>query len=101
MARRTVDNDELERWRGLHAVVLVERLSTYAKQDPSYQPRLRQATTRWHCDVDGAEFELLCCGPKFYDCRAKRGGGGAIDLVMHLKRLQFAGAVSLLRTSGL
>ncbi|WP_255208805.1 hypothetical protein [Paraburkholderia youngii] len=47
------------------------------------------------------EFELLLRGPKFYDTRAKRGGGGAIDLIMHLHRVGFIQAVNLLQEAGL
>ena len=101
MARKTVDNLELERWRVLHAATLLEQLCIHAKQDPDFKPRLSQSTTRWYCNVDGAEFELLCCGPKFYDTRAGRGGGGAVDLAMHLCGLDFASAVCLLRTKRL
>ncbi|MBZ3343388.1 hypothetical protein IPR00_22095, partial [Xanthomonas perforans] len=37
--------------------------------------------------------ELLATGPKWYDTRAEKGGGGAIDLAMHLLRLDFVSAV--------
>lgn len=36
-------------------------------------------------------YEFLCDGPKFYDTRQKRGGGGAIDLVMYVFSLDFQG----------
>lgn len=93
----TVDNFELQRWRGLTAESLLPLLSAHAKADPSFRPTTRRTTTRWHCNVDGYEFELLCCGPKFFDTRAACGGGGAIDLVMHLKRVTFRAATRLLR----
>lgn len=41
-----------------------------------------------HVTAGGRESELLTLGPKFYDVRQKRGGG-AIDLVMQLYRLDF------------
>ena len=34
------------------------------------------------------------CGAS--DCRAKTGGGGAVDLVMHLKGIGFKAATTLL-----
>ena len=101
MRRQPVDNSELARWRCLDAGDLIERLCTYAKQDPTFQPRLHGQATRWHCNMDGAEYELLCDGPKFYDTRACLGGGGAIDLVMHLRQLEFKPAAQLLRKLGL
>jgi hypothetical protein len=40
--------------------------------------------------------ELLATGVRWYDPRAKKGGGGAIDLAMHLLGLQFVDAVKRL-----
>lgn len=40
---------------------------------------------------------VLLCGAKFYDTRVKRGGGGAVDLVMHRYNVDFKGAVAFLR----
>lgn len=36
-------------------------------------------------------------GPKFYDTRQKRGGGGAIDLAMYVYGLDFKAAVGRLK----
>jgi hypothetical protein len=36
-------------------------------------------------------------GPKFWDVRMDRGGGGAIDLVMHIHGLNFKAAAKLLK----
>jgi hypothetical protein len=46
--------------------------------------------------VDTHVFELLVTGPKWYDTRAERGGGGAIDLAMYILRLSFVDAVKRL-----
>lgn len=100
MSRRSVDNLELERWRRLDAVALLDLVCTHAKRDLSFEPRLRGLGSRWHCNVDGVEYELLCSGPKFYDTRAGHGGGGALDLVMHLMRVDFKHAAHLLRGWG-
>ena len=35
----------------------------------------------------------MTTGPKWYDTRAHYGGGGAIDLAMHLLNLSFVEAV--------
>jgi len=42
----------------------------------------------------------LCTGPKFWDVRVERGGGGAIDLVMHLYTIKFKAATTLLKERG-
>lgn len=48
--------------------------------------------------LEGRDFELLLRGPKFFDTRLQRGGGGAVDLVMHVRHVDFKGATNLLRT---
>lgn len=54
---------------------------------------------RLHVAVGGQVFELLVTGAKFFDTRADKGGGGAIDLAMHLLRLDFVAAVKRLSSS--
>jgi hypothetical protein len=96
-----VDSDELGRWRGLEAVAVLSSLVSHAKRDPSFNPTKALATERWHATAGGRKFELLLTGPKFYDTRAGKGGGGAVDLAMHLFRLDFKGATELLRRARL
>jgi hypothetical protein len=71
-------------------------LATYCKPDSSFQPVKQPTTRRWHARTSGGEFEILTTGPKWYDTRAKIGGGGAIDLAMHLLELSFVDAVRIL-----
>jgi hypothetical protein len=98
MGRRAVDNSELERWRAMpSATVLRSPLCDHAKLDATFHPIQSKETTRWHATVGGQVFELLCTGPKFFDTRVNRGGGGAVDLVMHLRGVDFKRAVQLLR----
>jgi hypothetical protein len=99
MAR--VDNFSLTRWRELNAVEALRALADYVKEDPTFKPRNRNGTTRWHVSVAGCEFELLCSDTNFFDARARRGGGGAVDLAMHLFELDFKSAIKLLRERGL
>ncbi|MEK7891600.1 hypothetical protein AAB992_31315 [Burkholderia contaminans] len=101
MGRKAVDNSDLVRWRTLAATDTLHLLADYAKQDRSFIPRTSHQSTRWHAKVNGAEFEILCTGPKFLDTRAGKGGGGAIDMAMHLLRLDFKQAVNLLRSKGI
>jgi hypothetical protein len=92
-----VDSDEVERWRKLNAAVVLAALAVHAKRDPAFEPIKDHATTRWHANVGGRDFELLLTGAKFFDTRAERGGGGAIDLAMHLLNVDFRRAADLLR----
>ena len=71
-------------------------LAIHCKLDPSYQPVKEPTTRRWHAHTTGGEFEILTTGTKWYDTRAKVGGGGAIDLAMHILRLPFVDAVRIL-----
>jgi hypothetical protein len=87
----------LTRWQTIDAVVVLCALAEHAKQDVEFRPRPSHCTTRWHASVAGVDYEILCTGPKFLDTRANQGGGGAIDLAMHLLGLNFKQAVSILR----
>lgn len=101
MRRRAVDNLTLERWRALDAVGVLEKLGCYMKVDSTYEPVSSRDTQRYHISVNGRDFELLVRGPKFYDTRLARGGGGAVDLAMHLHSLDFKDATGLLRSLGI
>jgi hypothetical protein len=92
-----VGEAELERWRGLDCAVLLPRLAEHVKSDVSFTPIKNGHTHRWHLQAGGREFELLTTGPKWFDSRQQRGGGGAIDLTIHLLRLDFKQAVAKLR----
>lgn len=99
--RKSVDNLEIVRWRQTAAIEVLRVLADYARQDVSFVPRSSHGSTRWHVSVGGTDFELLCTGPKFLDTRANKGGGGAVDLAMHLLGLDFKRAAKLLRAKGM
>ncbi len=101
MGRRLVDNSVLMRWRALDAAHLLACLADHAKPDASYVPTTSLQTTRWHARFGSREFELLCSGPKYFDTRANKGGGGAVDLAMHCLGLDFKSAVSYLQEKNL
>lgn len=92
-----VEESELEGWRNLDAITVLLGLADFAKKDVTFEPIKDQATTRWHARVAGREFELLLTGKKFFDTRAEIGGGGAIDLAIHLLACDFRTAVTVLR----
>ena len=96
-----VDKSLLERWRTLPAEVVLRGLADSAKPDPTYRPLKGLSSLRWHVAFGQREFELLTTGPKFWDTRAQVGGGGAVDLAMHLAGASFKDAVSLLIERGL
>ena len=96
-----VDSEELSRWRSLDATQALSSLALHAKVDPSFDPIMSKGTTRWHANAGGRAFELLLQGCKFFDTRAKRGGGGAVDLAMHLFGVGFKQATQMLRKARL
>lgn len=96
-----MDNCELVRWRSLDASYVLIALALHAKRDASYEPVKDKRSVRWHANVDGQEFELLLTGPKYWDTRSGVGGGGAIDLMMHLTGVDFKGAIRRLKELGL
>lgn len=96
-----MDKSTLARWRGLDAAMVLCAIAQHAKQDPTFAPVTSRATSRWHARVRGRDFELLLTGPKFWDTRGGRGGGGGIDLAMHLTGVDFRHAVDMLTEIGL
>lgn len=91
-----VDKSDLARWQALDASAVLNALADYAKEDASYVPRINTRSSRWHVTAGGQEYEILCTGPKFWDSRANCGGGGALDLAMHLFGINFKKAARLL-----
>lgn len=88
---------ELSTYQGADAESTLLKLASHAKRDPTFIPISSKQTRRWYATVDGREYELLLTGSKSFDTRANRGGGGAIDLAMHLFQLDFKSAVAKLR----
>ena len=98
---RPVDNSDLERWRSLDAMAVLEAAATHVRVDRDYRPRGSNSTVRVHISADGRDFELLLTGVKWYDTRAKAGGGGAVDLAMHLFHSNFRQACQKLKECSL
>src|SRR4051794_15039925 len=96
-AREQFDAVELDKYRSVDCEVLLPLLVDYVKADASFIPIRDSHTHRWHLRVGDREFELLTTGPKWFDTRLKRGGGGGVDLAMHLLALNFRQAVTKLR----
>ncbi|AIO65648.1 hypothetical protein DM82_2817 [Burkholderia oklahomensis] len=96
-----MDKSLLLHWRELPAVDVLTALADHAKRDMSYIALKSPLSSRWHARYGSREFELLLTGPKFWDTRERKGGGGAVDLAMHLARVEFSEAVRLLQSYGL
>ena len=89
MAKRSFSPELLESLRSMVVTKALDALGLHWKRDPDFQPVKDAATIRLHVAVGGQVF----------DTRADKGGGGAIDLAMHLLRLNFVAAVKRLSSS--
>ena len=99
MAKRSFSPELLESLRLMVVTKALDALGLHWKRDPDFQPVKDAATIRLHVAVGGQVSELLVTGAKFFDTRADKCGGGAIDLAMHLLRLDFVAAVKRLSSS--
>ena len=95
-SRRSFSASTLTRLRQMPACDALALLATHVKLDPTYLPVKDDHSRRWHASTTLGEFEILTTGPKWYDTRARAGGGGAIDLAMHVLDLSFVDAVKRL-----
>ena len=91
--RRSFSPTTLARLRDLPSEIALARLATSLKPDLTFIPVKDAGSRRWHAHTTHGDFEILTTGPKWYDTRARKGGGGAIDLAMHVLGLSFVDAV--------
>jgi len=95
--RRSFSPATLTSLRDIPSEEVLRLLAIYCKPDPLYVPNKDPRSRRWHVRTVTGEFEILTTGSaKWYDTRAKKGGGGAIDLAMHLLQVSFVDAVKQL-----
>ncbi|WP_045757465.1 hypothetical protein XACN24_15775 (plasmid) [Xanthomonas albilineans] len=80
----------------MHVPAALDLLGLYWKRDPDFRPLKDKETIRVNVSISAGVVELLTTGPKWYDTRENKGGGGAIDLAIHLLRLDFVSAVKRL-----
>lgn len=97
MRSRRFDDARLAYLREVGVLATLDALGLYWKRDATFEPLKDKATVRVHVSIGGAVVELLATGSKWYDTQTERGGGGAIDLAMHLLRLDFVAAVKRLQ----
>lgn len=94
--RKSFDDADLDRLRKISIPDVLTRLGLYWKVDPGFQPAKYSNTQRLYVSVGSRVVELLVTDMKWYDARADKGGGGGIDLAMHLLSLDFVHAVKAL-----
>ncbi|MGO9073936.1 MAG: hypothetical protein ACLQEI_07215 [Terriglobales bacterium] len=95
--RHRIDRATLSRLREMPSAHALALVSIHIKADPSYRPVRNATSRRWHAHTAQGDFEIITTGVKWYDTRARVGGGGAIDLVMHVDALPFVQAARRLQ----
>lgn len=98
-AKRSFRPELLEGLREMSVPASLDLLGLYWKRDADFKPVKDRHTERVNVSIGGGVVELLATGPKWYDTRTEKGGGGAIDLAMHLLRLDFVSAVKRLEAA--
>lgn len=93
---RSFTREALTRVRNIPSEEALSLLATFCKADSTYVPVKDPRSRRWHVCTACGDFEILTTGLKWFDTRAMKGGGGAIDLAMHLLQLTFVDAVKRL-----
>jgi len=90
---------DIHRARSVPLLKVLRHVCDYLKEDQDYSPRDPSlGSRRFHVNCSKRDFRLLLTGEKWLDelvdrGTANRGGGGAVDLVMHLKGINFVQAV--------
>src|SRR4051812_26229284 len=95
--RKSFDEVVLRRLREVPLGAALEALGRHVAIDRDFVPVKDARTERWLVDAGVGKAELLVTGLKWFDARDGRGGGGVIDLVMHLDHVTFVQAVRLLK----
>ena len=98
---RSFDQKRLARLRDVPLQLALESLGLYVAVDRDFVPIKDSRTLRWVVTVEYGNVELLVTDLKWFDTREGKGGGGAIDLAMHLLRIDFVQAVKRLGAAGL
>jgi hypothetical protein len=101
MARKFFEEAQLIRVRSLPLIQVLDGLKVggrlFWRRDLDFVPEKDSRTIRlFISSPSGLAWEILVTDLKWYDVRAGKGGGGGIDLVMHLLDLDFVMAVQTL-----
>lgn len=96
MTRKRFNPADLNRIRALPLEKVFQVLGLYYSEDFSYKP-VNGKSQRFNVSVNYEVFELIVTNDKWFDTRSGVGGGGSIDLTMHLFSCSFTEAVKTLQ----
>lgn len=97
---------DIQQARDVPLLQVLSHVCDYVKEDRDYVPRdTSTGGRRFHVNCAKRDFRLILTGEKWLDeltdrKAANRGGGGAIDLAMHLLGLDFVQAVRICLEAG-
>lgn len=94
--RKAFDDALLCRLREVPLQHGLAALGRHVSIDRDFVPVKDHRTKRWVVDAGVGKAELLVTNLKWFDTRRQRGGGGMIDLLMHLDDMSFVQAVKVL-----
>lgn len=94
--KKRFDEKLLTQFREQKTEETFKYLGLYYSIDRDFVPVGNPNTKRFNVSVNNQVFEIVSTGVKWFDTRWKKGGGGAIDLVMHLYGVDFVAAVKIL-----
>lgn len=98
MRKKSFDSVFLADLRHIPIQELLTKLGLYCKIDTDFLSIKNKNTKRLHISVGNSVFEIIITGQKWYDQRQAKGGGGCIDLVMHILKLPFVKAVKKIKS---
>lgn len=90
---------ELDRLRAMSVEATLKLFNLPFRIDEDYRSYKNIDSKKLVITIDSRQTELIVTREKWYDVESKRGGGGAIDLTMHLFREPFKAAAKRLIVS--
>lgn len=78
------DKDLIARFRMMSVEQTALTLGLYCKQDKEYRSTTHKHSSCFHISKDSEVFEIITTELKWYSTHRGCGGGGGIDLAMHL-----------------
>lgn len=93
---KAFDEELITRFRVMTVEQTARVLGLYCKQDKDYESSHYRNSKCFHISKDGEVFEIIVSQLKWYSTHRRFGGGGGIDLTIHLYGESFKAALTRL-----